>query len=64
MHFIDGGGCGGEQFYWAGLVFAPIAADLALSDIFRLEEKLFKENPQGLVNHRYNHHHHHHHGDH
>ena len=30
-------GVDGEQFYWTGLVLAPISADLALSDIFRLD---------------------------
>ena len=46
------GGVVVEWFYWTGLVLAPISADLALSDIFRLdhfEGMLFHEYPQDLV---------------
>ena len=46
-------GVDGEQFYWTGLVLAPISADLALSDIFRLdhlEEKLHYEYPDIIHN--------------
>ena len=62
-------GCGDEQFYWTGLVLAPISADLALSDIFRLDllGKLFfiniSEDVMNCHHHIHRDHDGHHHGD-